>query len=273
MYKLFCTDMDGTLLNNEGKVSEENKMAIKKAQDRGVKIAICTGRLFTSANHFAEIVGVDAPLICANGAYIREKDKNEIIYKSVLGEENCIKVLRVVRKYGLYPHFNTPDKVFTEKIIYSSEIYAKMNNTLPKEMQIKIELADNWEDTFKENADEILKCIIVDNDIEKINKAKNELALEEELEVVSSRENNIEIMCKGVSKGRAVEILAGFYNLKKEEVICIGDNENDISMLEYAGLGVAMANGGKEVLQMADYVTDTNENNGVAKAIEKFILI
>jgi Cof subfamily protein (haloacid dehalogenase superfamily) len=273
MYKLFCTDMDGTLLNNDGKVSEENKMAIEKAQDRGVKIAICTGRLFTSANHFAQIVGVEAPLICANGAYIREKDRNEIIYKAVLGEQNCKNVLKVVRKYGLHPHFNTPDTVFTEKIIYSSEIYAKMNKTLPKEAQIKIELADDWEKTFKENADEILKCIIVDNDIEKINKAKSELALEKGLEVVSSRENNIEVMCKGVSKGRAVEILAGYYNLKKEEVICIGDNENDISMLQYAGMGIAMANGDKEVLQIAYYITDTNENNGVAKAIEKFILI
>lgn len=273
MYKLFCTDMDGTLLNNEGKVSEENKMAIKMAQDRGVKVAICTGRLFTSANYFAEIVGTKVPLICANGAYVREKDKDEIIYMSVLGADNCKKVLSIAKKYGLYPHFNTSDTVFTEKIIYSSEVYFKMNKTLPKEMQIKIQVVDDWEETFEENKNYILKCIVVDDDIEKIKSAKSELALEEELEVVSSRENNIEIMCKGVSKGRAVEILAGYYNINKEEVICIGDNENDISMLKYAGVGIAMANGEEKVQEIADFITDTNENSGVAKAIEKFILI
>jgi hydroxymethylpyrimidine pyrophosphatase-like HAD family hydrolase len=79
-------------------------------------------------------------------------------------------------------------------------------------------------------------------------------------------------MCKGVSKGRAVEILAAFYNIKREEIICIGDNENDISMIKYAGMGVAMGNSENFIKELANYVTDTNVNDGVAKAIEKLIL-
>lgn len=273
MYKLLCMDMDGTLLNSEGRVSERNLKAIKLAHERGIIITVCTGRIFTSARYYAELIGVKAPIIALNGAYIREKDKDEVIYKSVLGKEKCAKILEVAQKYGLYPHFNTPDIVLTEKIIFSSEGYVKMNKNLPKDKQISIELVQDWDKTFQQYDDEIIKCITVDNDKEKILKAKQELLKCEEFEVVSSWSNNFEVMCKGVSKGRAVEVLAGFYNIKREEIMCIGDNENDISMLSYAGLGVAMGNGESFVKEAADFVTDTNDEDGVAKAIEKFILV
>lgn len=92
------------------------------------------------------------------------------------------------------------------------------------------------------------------------------------IEVVSSYENNFEIMTNGVSKGRGVEILAAYYNIKPEEIICIGDNENDLSMIKFAALGVAMGNAPSSIKEQADYVTDTNDNDGVAKVIEKFIL-
>lgn len=272
MYKLFCTDMDGTLLNSKGEVSDENKDAIKKAHEKGVKVVICTGRLFTSANYFADLIGVKAPVICANGAYIREKDRDEIIYKSVLGLENCRKVLDVLKKYDIFPHFNTPDTVFTKRIIYSSASYEKINKTLPEDRRINIRVVEDWDNIFKENYNEILKCIAIDEDREKIQKAKLELQGYDDLEVVSSSSNNIEIMCKGSSKGRAVKILAEYLNVKSEEVICIGDNENDKSMIDYAGLGIAMENGDNSVKEIADFITDTNDNNGVAKAIEKFIL-
>jgi Cof subfamily protein (haloacid dehalogenase superfamily) len=92
-----------------------------------------------------------------------------------------------------------------------------------------------------------------------------------EVSIVSSFSNNIEIMNHGISKGNAVKILAAYYGIKKEEIICFGDAENDISMLEYAGLGIAMGNAEAYVKEKADYVTDTNDNDGVAKAIEKYI--
>src|SRR3712207_9057504 len=87
--------------------------------------------------------------------------------------------------------------------------------------------------------------------------------------VVSSLGDNFEIMNKGVSKGRGVQELAEFYGLTKDEVICIGDGENDLSMIEYAGLGIAMGNAPNFIKEKANYITDTNDNDGVAKAIEK----
>ena len=271
-YKMLCTDMDGTLFDDNKNISERNKRAIAEAVERGIKIVVCTGRLFTSADYYADFIGVKAPVIASNGAYIREKDRDEVIYKCTLGYDRSKKVLDIVKKYGIYPHFNSCDKVFTEKIIYSSENYLKYNKNLPKENQIDIEIVKDWDKVLKKYEDDLLKLIVNDKDIDKIAKAKSELKAIEDIEVVSSYFDNFEVMAKGVSKGRAVEIMSGYYNIPREEIICIGDNENDISMIEYAGLGVAMGNGEDAVKSTANYITDTNNHDGVAKVIEKFIL-
>lgn len=271
-YKLICIDMDGTLLNDEKTVSERSIRTIKSAVEKGVRVAVCTGRLFTSADYYANLIGSKIPVIAANGAYIREKDENRIIYKSSLSIEKCRKILKVVKKFNMYPHFNTSEAVLTEKMIYTSKGYAEANKTLPPDRQIRIEVVSDWEKAFEKYEENIMKCIIADKDAEKLSEAKKLMAEGEDLEVVSSMRDNIEVMNAGTSKGRAVEILAGFYGIKREEVICIGDSENDLSMIEYAGMGVAMGNGEDYVKKAAKYITDTNNSDGVAKAIEELVL-
>jgi Cof subfamily protein (haloacid dehalogenase superfamily) len=270
--KLICTDMDGTLLNDKKTINEENLKAIKKAHEKGVKIAICTGRLFTSAKYYGELIGVKAPIIACNGAYIREKDKEEIIYKLELGIENCIKIQQIVGKYNFRIFYNTANSVIASNGYPENYAYVKMNEDLPEEFRIDLIDSKDIYETIKEKGNEILKCICITEDGSDIDKARKELLELNEFEVVSSGADNIEIMHKGNSKGRAVKALADFFNISKEEVMCIGDNENDLSMIEYAGIGVAMGNGSELVKKAANYVTDTNNNSGVAKAIEKFVL-
>lgn len=264
--------MDGTLLDRENNVSERNKNAIKRAVEKGVKVAICTGRVFTSAYYYSDILGIKTPIIASNGAYIREKDRDEVIYKNVLSIAQCKEIVSILRANDLYFHFNTSSGILTEKILYSSEFYAKANKNLPENLQIKIEVVDNWEKAFEKYDGEIVKCITIDNDNVKLNQVKNEMINLNEFEVVSSWSNNFEIMNKSVSKGHAVEVLANYYDIQKDEIICIGDSENDLSMIKFAGVGIAMGNGSDFIKNQADYVTDTNFNYGVAKAIEKFIL-
>ncbi|OFI05072.1 sugar phosphatase YidA [Clostridium acetireducens DSM 10703] len=271
-YKLVCIDMDGTLLNDDKKISERTLKTIKKAKEKGVNIVISTGRLFISADYYSDLIGVKTPVIASNGAYIREKDKDKVIYKSLLGVEKCKEIVNVLNKYNIYMHFNTYNSILTRELVFSSAVYSKMNEGLPKDKKINITLVEKWEDTFNKYKDEILKCIIIEKDKEKLIKAKKEMSAIEGFEVVSSSKYNFEIMNKGVSKGNAVKILSSYYNLHKDNIICIGDSENDLSMLEYAGLGIAMKNGEDYVKENADYITDTNNNDGVAKAIEKFIL-
>lgn len=264
--------MDGTLLNDKKIISERNLKAIRLANEKGVRIAVCTGRIFTSADFFSELLGVKSPVIASNGAYIREKDRDEVVYKATLGAEKCKKLLDVFRQYDLYPQYYTSDIVFTERLRYSSCFYEKVNKTLPKNKQVKIMPVKDWNEVFQKYEKEIFKGIAIDEDIEKIRKAKGSLRDMGDFEVVSSRFDNFEVMNKGVSKGNAVKILADYYGITSEQVICIGDSENDLSMIKFAGLGVAMSNGDDEVKKAAQYITDSNNFDGVAKIIEKFVL-
>ena len=271
-YKLVCIDMDGTLLNDKKIISENNLRTIKLASEKGVRIAVCTGRLFTSADFFSDMLGVKSPVIASNGAYIREKDRDEVVYKATLGVEKCKKLLSVFRQYDLYPHYYTSDTVFTEKLIYSSRFYEEVNKTLPKDKQVKIVVVKDWDEIFHEYESEIFKGIAVDENLEKLQCAKEQLRDMEDFEVVSSRFDNFEVMNRGVSKGNAVKVLADYYGIRSEQVICIGDSENDLSMIQFAGLGVAMENGSDLVKEAAQYITSSNNCDGVAKVIEKFIL-
>ncbi|MFT5875397.1 MAG: Cof subfamily protein (haloacid dehalogenase superfamily) [Clostridium sp.] len=271
-YKLICIDMDGTLLNDKKIITERNLRAIRLASEKGVRIAVCTGRIFTSADFFSDLLGVKSPVIASNGAYIREKDRDEVVYKGVLGMEKCKKLLSVFRQYGIYPHYYTSDTVFTERLIYSSSFYEEVNKTLPKDKQVKIIVVKDWKEIFQKYEAEIFKGVAVEEDLEKLKSAKDAIRDMDEFEVVSSRFDNFEVMNKGVSKGSSVKILADYYGINREQVICMGDSENDLSMIKYAGLGVAMANGDECVKEAAKYITDSNNNDGVAKVIEKFVL-
>ena len=130
-YKLICIDMDGTLLNNKHEISERNKEAIKKATERGVKVAVTTGRLFASAKYYAGLLGVKTPIISCNGAFIREKDEDKVIYESVLNEDQLDRIYDVIKKYDInMAYFNTPNTVISEKIVPEEHGYKVMNKMM-----------------------------------------------------------------------------------------------------------------------------------------------
>lgn len=271
-YKLICIDMDGTLLNDKKEVSDENLNTLKKASEKDVKIAVCTGRLFASARYYAELIGVEAPVIASNGAYIREKDRDEVIYELSIGIDKCKALQSILSKYSFNIYYNKFDSVITQNGFYEGNTYAAMNKNLHDKNKIKLITTDDINKFIEEQGDDILKCICISDDYESLIKAKKEILEMGYYEVVSSNRDNIEVMLKGISKGKAVKVLADFYNISRDEIICIGDNENDLSMIEFAGLGVAMGNAADKVKSIANYITETNNNNGVAKVIEKFIL-
>lgn len=271
-YKLICMDMDGTLLNNKKEVSERNKEAIMKAHELGVKVVIATGRIFVSAEYYGDIIGVKAPIIASNGAYVREKDCDRAIYEERLGVENYYLIIDLLKKHDIVPHFYTEDTIYTEKLIHSSLAYKKANETLPLNRQVKIEVVDDWEELFSLRSPKLIKVMAVGEDEEKMRKAKLEFIQLNKFEVVSSMKNSFEVMAKNTSKGNALRKICDYYGIDRNEIISVGDNENDISMIKFAGLGVAMGNAEKSVKEIADYITDTNEEDGVAKLIEKYIL-
>lgn len=276
-YKLVCIDMDGTLLNSKKKVSSYNRQIIKRAHALGVHIVITTGRIYENAAYFSKLIGVKSPVIASNGAIIKDKDESKIIYKKGLDFKAIKTIIKVCSAHKVKANFNTHDSV----ICSSRLLNVLMKRLFLKSMSIsrsgKLDIKYVSKDTellkvVEENYDDIIKCEIIDKSAKKIMVLKEALKKLQGIEVVSSSRYNIEITSKYVSKGRAVEALAKYYGINREEIISIGDSENDLSMIEYAGFGVAMGNAQKLIKDKADYITDTNDKDGVGKAIKKFIL-
>ena len=274
MIKLICIDMDGTLLNNHHKVSTENINSIKYATSKGVKVAITTGRIFCSAKYYSKILGINTPVIASNGAYIREQNSEDVIYSNSIPSILLSKIYDIITKYNLKVLFNTANTVISFYDLPETHVYKIMNRELTNKDRVNFFVAKNINDvidTFKEN---ILKGIVIEPDnLDGLFAAKKEIIeiLGDKLHIVSSWNNNFEIMLNSSTKGNAVSILAKKYGITSDEVMCIGDSENDLSMIKYAGVGVAMGNATDEVKSYATYITATNEDSGVAQAINKYI--
>ncbi|MFL0250749.1 Cof-type HAD-IIB family hydrolase [Clostridium neuense] len=276
-YKLVCVDMDGTLLNSKKIVSDANNKAIRKAHKLGVSIVITTGRIYENAAFYSKLIGIKSPVIASNGAIIKEKNTDKVIYKKPLAIENIKQIISICNKHKVKVNFNTQDSF----ICGSRFVYLLISRFFLKSMSLADDGKLNIEyvkDSHKliEKAEQcyndIIKCEIIHTNQRKISALKKELRELSNIEVVGSSKYNIEITAKFVSKGKAVEALANLYRIQRQEIITIGDSENDLSMIEYGGLGVAMGNASEEIKSKADYITDTNDNDGVAKVINKFIL-
>lgn len=271
MYKLIAMDMDGTLLTNDKDITERSKRAIKRAKEKGVIPVVCTGRIFASAKVLAKLIETSAPVVASNGAYIRENNSEDVIYKKALEKGDIKSLVNDIKEAGFYPHLFTHDTVYSEKLIYSSRNYDLWNKFIPENERVKIEIVEDLS-LVPEKEDNILKVVSASEDVSGINELKEFIKTKYDLEVVSAIQGNFEVMAKGVSKGNAIKALCEMYDINEDEVICIGDSENDESMLEVAGLSVAMGNAEEYLKTIANYITDTNEEDGVAKVIEKFIL-
>lgn len=269
--------MDGTLLSSNHEVSNRNKEALKKAKELGVNIAITTGRLFCSARYYSDLIGINTAVIASNGAYMKTNYEDEAVLESPLPSDTVLQVYNIVKKHGLSANFNSWNTLIRDHEVPKTHVYYVMNKYLPDDRKVKFLIdTKDFANTLKKFKGNVLKGIVIEDRDNKDNlwAAKNELkdVFGDTLHVVSSGNNNFEVMNGTTSKGKAVAYLAETLNIKPAEVMCIGDSENDLSMINYASIGVAMGNGLELVKDAADYVTDTNNNDGVAKAIEKFVL-
>lgn len=273
MYKMICIDIDGTLIKPDHTLSVETIRAIRRARDKGVMIVLSTGRMYRSARLYAEELELDFPIISANGSYVRDKATGEIVYEKNLSKDDLNFIMGVLDKYGVKINFYNKDTMYiSEHRDYVSR-YEALSKTLPPEKRIEIKyITEDYpmNDFIEEFGGYIQKGIVFPHE-RVINSIRNEVAENKLLKVVSSGDDNIEFTSHLADKGLGVLALAKARNIKPSEIICIGDSENDLSMLKVAGLPVAMGNAIPLIKEVAAYITDTNENDGVAKMINKFI--
>lgn len=262
-YKLIVTDMDGTLLNGDHQISEKNKAALKYASEKGINVAIATGRIYESTIKYAKELGIKTPIICCNGALIKESS-GEIIYESIIDNHICNKIIDVLEKNNIYYQCFTDDTIFTTHI---NEWLRKYQ--MQEDLNIKIIESDNIKE--KIIGKNILKFLVIESNLELLCKVEEDLKNIEDIELTKSFFDNIEVMKKGVNKGSAVESLGKYLGIDKSEIITFGDNHNDLSMIKYAGMGIAMGNAENIVKENANFITCKNTEDGVAKALNEIL--
>lgn len=275
-YKMVCIDMDGTLLGKGRKISQKNKDVIKEVHEKGIEIVVTTGRIYNNAAYFSHMLGVKSPVIAANGAIVRDKETNSIIYSGYIPTLDCLEIINVLTKNKITFQLYTADTIYSSNAICKIGTELFMTKQIGYEMlkikYVRINTMKEWENILSKDDCKITKCIALSFNTKKIDNTKRALRKMNNITICGSGKRSIEINYKDISKGNAVKALGEYYGIRKEEIMCIGDNENDISMIKYAGLGVAMGNAIAGLKQLADYITDTNIEDGVAKALEKFII-
>ena len=266
-YKMVFSDMDGTLLWKGLHISVENRNAIWKTVDKGIDFVICTGRgIFGVKPHLQELglIGKKGYVICQNGASIYDLQDMSLIKKQSFSPELLVPVADFAREMGGIELFYYDDSTFLcERISKEVLEYCQVMQTTPRCVNSPTDYAG-----------ELTKCLF-SGPRKKLQEIKRyaEALLGDRVNLFYSAENYLEFVSSGVDKGSAMEAAAKAAGVELKDTIGIGDSDNDLTMIQKAGLGVAMINGEDHVKAAADYITERNaEENGVAEVLERFIL-
>ncbi len=289
MYKLVVVDLDGTILNSYGEISETTKKSVKKCLEKGTKIVIASGRPIDSIKTIANELGLEEYFIAGNGALIYDLKKDGIIYENYMKKEKVLEIIKICEDNSIAYNVYTDKTILTTNLKFNVLYYYKENLKKEENKKTNVSIVENMYNYVKNlNEEKFLKITICDESATIFNSIVRTLKEINDVEIleVSHMSRKIikqgteeipieyyytEISAKNVDKWDAVEYLARKLDIKNEEIIAIGDNINDKKMIENAGLGVAMEGSAPDVINVASIVTASNDNNGVAKILEKYI--
>lgn len=286
MYKLIAIDLDGTLLNSYGMVSEKNKQALIEANKKGAEIVIASGRSTNSVKNIANDLGICNYIICGNGSLIYDLQHEEIIYDKFIDKKKALQIIEICEQNSIYYNIYTENMVIAKSLNNNVLFYHQENANKPDSKKTKINIVQNIYDYVdKLQNQNILKITISDNDniifngiIRKLREIRDidvldvahmsRKMIKSGTEEVSLEYYYTEITSKNVDKWYAIEYLIDKLNINKEDIMTIGDNVNDKLMIENAGCGVVMGNSAPYIKEIADMVVADNNQDGVAEAVE-----
>jgi len=284
MIKLIASDMDGTLLNDKHKIDKETVIAIKKAEEAGIVFAISTGREYETVKSVLKENNIKCQCVLMNGAEYRDEEGN-ILQEINIEQNTATKIIHMLKEEKVTA------RIFTNKGIYTTDtkeealkemVYRTLsfNPQLTQEEAVEVAKVQPYFTQLKfiSNLDEFLKSdmeirkfVAFHNNTELITKMKKIIGQLEGIAVSSSFRDNIEITHITAQKGIILAKVAEKMGFKRDEVLVLGDSFNDYSMFTEFTESVAMGNAIPEIKKIAKYITDTNDNLGVAKAIYKVL--
>lgn len=288
MYKLVAIDLDGTLLNSYGVVTEYTKQVLRKISQKNVEIVLASGRPIDSIKTIANEIGGQNYFIAGNGALIYDLKKDEIIYEKYMSKEKVLEIIKICEENSISYNVYTEKTILAKTLQYNVLYYHKENLKKEENKKTKINIVDNIYEYIQNIENEkFLKITVCDNDKTIFNSIIRKLKTIDNIDILDvshmsrktirdgSEEFQIEyyyteISSKNVDKWDAILYLIKKLNIESKEVVAVGDNINDKKMIINSGLGIAMFGSTKQVTDYSDYITQSNNEDGVAKALEKF---
>lgn len=261
-YKLVAVDLDGTLLDEQYKVMPEVRDIVSRARTGGIGFTFATGRLFPSARQFAAELGLNLPLITYNGALIKEANSVKPVFHLPMDRELAREVLDITQDW--------PGRrfVFIDDVVYT-DTEDEVTRNYAKALRVEFRRLRQLEPAYFESP----TMITFRNEPPEIDKLTEFIRnhFQDEIYMVNSRPFFLDIAHREVSKGRGLAELCHRLGIKAEEVIAVGDGWNDLEMLEFAGLGAAVANAPDDLKSRAGYVAEGSYYHGVIEIMEKFL--
>ncbi len=285
MVQIIASDMDGTLLNDKMVISKRNAAAVKEAQKQGVHFIVSTGRAYDEVKPLITEAGFNCPMITLNGAVVLDENGKEIS-AAPIPDSIAKKIMLTLKKNGLYFEVITAKGVCSDnkakRIENFAELLASISPDTPYKLAVtlasarmelmNINYVDNYMDLVDDPKTVIGKIVVFSPEGQKVlGPIKDELSKNDNLVITSSGPGNIEINHVNAQKGVALQAYADSLNIPMDNVMAIGDNNNDVSMLKAAGISYAMGNGSDEVKMLAKYITAPNTEDGAGIAIEEVL--
>ncbi|WP_438493441.1 Cof-type HAD-IIB family hydrolase [Paenibacillus sp. IHBB 3054] len=283
---LIALDMDGTLLNEEGIISPENREAIVHAQNQGHIVIIATGRSYMDAERQLRLAELECPVVSLNGAVVTLAD-GTLVASKPLNKENIIPALRWMNEIPeLYYEVYTEDNVYVEldKRVHLEKISELKDDEVPEELrwllkamidqqfqQAAVTYVEDMEEIWGKEDKVIYKTLAFSLNLELLKEASTRFAAIPGLIITASHPNNIEINHQDANKGAGVSLLAEHFGMALEQVAVMGDSYNDLPMFEVAGYRIAMENAASILKETADFITLSNAEHGVAAGIRHLL--
>lgn len=260
---MIVADIDGTLVTGERQITPGVREAVRTVQARGVRVCLATGRMWQSAEPYFRRLGADPPAILYNGGLVFDFTTGTVLREVHLDYEQARAVLEILRGIPeVQPHLYVDNRVYTGQANVLTDRYRRKDG-------LQVEEVGDLVQFLPRNPMKIL-IIGARPDLERAAALIRRLPLP--INLVFSEETYMEIIPIGSSKGVALQFVAQHLGIPLKAVIAVGDNLNDLEMIQLAGLGVAMGNAPDELKAHADFVTATNEQEGLRHVIERFIL-
>lgn len=269
MYKCICLDLDGTLLASNKTVSDTNRAALVRCLDNGQQVYLVTGRPVCFSNWIAQKIDPRIRIICCNGAWYQLSDQTIQHEISPIGIRSLVDALEQFPT--VHAFFKGAHDIYTASAYDPRFLYEHINTDLPDAQKCHSHSALPLS-ALREQAQHILKVLIYEPNPQTLLDFRAHLESIPEIQVTGSCPLGFDIVAQGVDKSRAIQAVCAHLHILPEEVLAIGDGDNDLCMLQMAGLGIAMGNAPAEVQALADVIAPTNDEDGVAWALQHYAL-